>query len=149
MPLGLPETAVHTEGHFCFLPGQCAPSQGLSSDFKHCQHLFSTFKLDKTHLCPSPTLGQGCSPVPRTDSPPNQCSPMTHTSSLMLSRSITLFNSSVKNDSRWSQLGNVACPWSYSRTSPDCSPLPIRSKSASCQAAVHSAPTAHPILAPI
>lgn len=67
----------------------------------------------------------------------------------MLTRSITLFNFSVENDSRRSQPGNVTCPCSYSCISPDCLPLPIRSKSASCQAAVHSAPTAHPILAPI
>lgn len=142
------ETAVRTKGHFCFLPAQCAHSRWLSNDFKHSQLVFPTFKLDNSHLCPSPTAGQGSS-HPQDRLTPSWCSPMTHTSSLLPSPSITTFNSSVRSDSRWSQLGNAACPWSYSPTSPDCSPLPIRSKSASCQAAVHSAPTAHPIPAPV
>lgn len=63
------ETAVHTKRHFCFLPGQCAQSHWLSNDFKHSQLVFPTFKLDNSHLCPSPMVGQGSSPAPRTGSP--------------------------------------------------------------------------------
>lgn len=58
------------KGHFCF--------QWLSNDFKHSQHLFSTFKLDSSHLCPPSTPGQGCCRV--RQSHPQLKLPMTHSS---------------------------------------------------------------------
>lgn len=79
------------KGHFCF--------QWLSNDFKHSQHLFSTFKLDSSHLWPPPTPGQGCSQSPG-QSHPQLKPPVTPSSSLMLPRTITISNSSVQNDSR-------------------------------------------------